>query len=131
MPTQPPPSAGDTESPHSGDRLRHRVALRRRMQIALHARLSPERTRRATLLERLTVQRLSWTAVVRLNRWLALLGKIATVVWCAVIASLVLGVDVKSVIRHAFNSGAPLKSAAALAIILPTLAFLGARSMIG
>jgi hypothetical protein len=40
--------------------------LRARVEAALAARLSPERTRRATLLERLTVVRLSWEQVVRL-----------------------------------------------------------------
>ena len=105
--------------------------LRARIGDAISARVSPERTRRATLFERLTVSRLSWNAVVRLNRWLAVLGKVATVVWVGVIASVVLGLDFTDYIRHALNSGAPLKSAAALAIVVPTVAFLVARSGIG
>ena len=105
--------------------------LRSRLGHAISERVSPERTRRATLFERLTVSRLSWTAVVRLNRWLALLGKAATVVWVGFIASVVLGLDFTDYIRHALNSGAPLKSAAALAIIVPTVVFLVARSSIG
>jgi hypothetical protein len=41
--------------------------LRARFEAAVGARLSPERTRRATLLERLTVARLSWEQLVRLH----------------------------------------------------------------
>ena len=69
--------------------------LRARREAALAARLSPERTRRATLLERLTVQRLSWHQIVRLHRYAELLGKLATAVWVAFVASLVLGLDWK------------------------------------
>lgn len=105
--------------------------LRDRIGRAISERVSPERTRRATLFERLTVSRLSWSAVVRLNRWLALTGKIATAVWVGFIASIVLGLDFKDYVRHALNSGAPLKSAAALAIVVPTVVFLVARSGIG
>ena len=50
--------------------------LRSRVSAALAARLSPERTRRATLLERMTVRRLSWDHVVRLNRWLQAIGRL-------------------------------------------------------
>jgi hypothetical protein len=59
----------------------------------LASRLSPEHTRRATLLERMTVRRLSWDHVVLLNRWLALVGKVATCVWVGFVASAVLGFD--------------------------------------
>jgi hypothetical protein len=100
-----------------------------REQIA--ARLSPEATRRATLLERLTVARMSWDALVRLNRFLELTGKLATCVWVGFMASLVLGVDWRELVEDAVNSGKPVKGAIALAIILPTLLFLVARSMLG
>jgi hypothetical protein len=60
--------------------------LRARVEAVLSARLSPERTRRATLLERLTVQRLG----------------------CA-----------------------PIEGALVLAILLPTLVLLAARSILG
>ncbi|HEX4691614.1 MAG TPA: hypothetical protein VH276_13050, partial [Solirubrobacteraceae bacterium] len=70
-------------------------------------------------------------AVVRLHRWLELTGKLATGVWVAFIASILLGLDFKDVVRHALNSGAPLQSAAALAIVIPTVVFLVARSSIG
>jgi hypothetical protein len=39
------------------------------------------------------VRRLSWDTVVRLNRYLEIVGKTATAIWCAFIASVVLGVD--------------------------------------
>lgn len=105
--------------------------LRMRVGAALAQRVSPERTRRATLFERLTVRRLSWDLVVRCNRWLEVTGKIATGIWCAFLASFVLGVDWRTAVEHAVNSGEPVKGALALAIILPTLLFLLARSSIG
>jgi hypothetical protein len=105
--------------------------LRARIQAALAARLSPERTRRATLVERLTVQRLSWDWVVRLHRFLEFFGKLATAVWAAFVASLVIGFDWKGVVEDAINSGRPIEGAFALAILLPTLVFLAARSMLG
>jgi hypothetical protein len=105
--------------------------LRARLEAALAARLSPEHTRRATLVERLTVQRLSWDHVVRLHRYVALLGKLATAIWVMFIASLVLGLDWKRVVTDSLNSGKPIEGAFALAILLPTLVFLAARSMLG
>jgi hypothetical protein len=105
--------------------------LRARLEEALAARLSPARTRRATPLERLTVGRLSWDHVVRLHRYAELLGKLATAVWVAFIASLVLGLDWKRVVTDSLNSGRPIEGAFALAILLPTLVFLAARSMLG
>jgi hypothetical protein len=39
--------------------------LGRRLSAEIAARLSPDRTRRATLFERNTVERLSWDLVVR------------------------------------------------------------------
>ena len=107
------------------------TALRARLTTAFVARLSPERTRRATLFERMTVRRLSWEHIVRLNRYLELLGKLATTIWCAFIASLLLGLDWRSAIRATFNSGQPIERALALAIVLPTLLFLAARGTIG
>jgi hypothetical protein len=105
--------------------------LRERMLSVLADRLSPESTRRATLLERLTVRRLSWEHVVRLNRYLAFLGKLATTLWCVFIASVVLGFDWKRTVDHLLNSGKPIEHAFALTIVLPTLLFLAARSAIG
>ena len=105
--------------------------LRVRIGSALVARISPERTRRATLLERLTVRRFSWDLVVRCNRYLELLGKLATGIWCGFLVSLVLGFDWKQIIREALNSGRPVEGAFVLAVLLPTLLFLAARSLIG
>ena len=107
------------------------MPIRARIQAALIARLSPERTRRATRLERLTVQRLSWHVVVRLHRYLEFFGKLATATWVAFMVSLVVGVDWRRTVEQALNSGRPIEGALALAIILPTLVFLAARSMLG
>jgi hypothetical protein len=114
------------------DRLEStRRRLRDRVSIALANRLSPERTRRATLLEQQTVQRLSWDQVVRLNRHLALAGKLATTVWVGFVASIVLGFDWKGTVNDALNSGKPVEGAFAIAVIVPTLVFVAARSLIG
>jgi hypothetical protein len=120
-----PPVPAPAPQPALTRRLRARVAS------ALAERLSPERTRRATLLERLTVQRLSWDGIVRLNRYLELAGKVATVIWVAFVGSAVLGVEWKEVVEHAINSGKPLENAFAFALAVPTLVFLAARSLIG
>jgi hypothetical protein len=101
------------------------------VSAAIAARLSPERTRRATLLERLTVQRLSWDHVVRLNRYLEVAGKVATVIWVGFVGSVVLGVEWKDLVEEAINSGRPLENVVLLALALPTVAFLAARSLIG
>ena len=105
--------------------------LRARLGAAFTTRLSPERTRRATLFERLTVQRLSWDTLVRIHRYLELVGKLATGIWMGFIASAVLGVNWKVVVADVFNSGARIKEALVLAILLPTLLFLVARSAVG
>jgi hypothetical protein len=68
---------------------------------------------------------------VWLNRWLGLTGKLATGLWCAFIASVVLGFDWRDVVNHALNSGTAIEGAFALVIIVPTLVFVAARSMIG
>jgi hypothetical protein len=63
--------AGDAERSR---RVRaHR--LRVRIQAAILARVSPERTRRSTMFERQTVGRLSWGAIVRCNRYLERWGR--------------------------------------------------------
>jgi len=68
---------------------------------------------------------------VRLNRYLSLVGKVATSIWCAFVASLLLGLNWRQVIQAAFNSGQPIQGALTLAIVLPTLLFLAARGTIG
>jgi uncharacterized membrane protein len=69
--------------------------------------------------------------LTRLHAWLELSGRIATGVYVAFLATVVLGVDWKDTVRSTLNSGRPVAGALALAIILPTLAFLVARSAIG
>ena len=105
--------------------------LRARLSGEFASRLSPERTRRATLFERLTVRRLQWETITRLNRWLELLGRIATYVWAALIALIVLGLDLKEAVEDVFNSGEPVREALLLAALAPTLAFFLAHSAIG
>lgn len=112
----------------SSGRVRRAAAW---LDTRIAERLSPERTRRATLLERLTVERLSWSWVVRIHRWLELLGKLATTVWVLFVASVVLGVRWKDVVEDAINSGRPVAGAVTLAIVVPTLLFVAARSAIG
>jgi hypothetical protein len=106
-------------------------SARRRVSVALAERLSPERTRRATLLERLTVRRLSWDRVVQLNRWLGFTGKVATAIWVGFLTSIVLGFDLEDVVRDALTSGTPIQHAFVLALLVPTVVFLAARSLLG
>jgi hypothetical protein len=105
--------------------------LRRRVQAAILARVSPEHTRRATTFERLTVGRLSWDTIVRCNRYLELVGKVATGIWVAFLVSFVVGFDWRETVEDALNSGRPVKGAVVLAVFLPTLLFLAAHSVIG
>jgi hypothetical protein len=69
--------------------------------------------------------------VVRLHRYLEFFGKLATAVWLSFLVSLVVGFDWKQVVEEAVNSGKPMEGALALAILVPTLVFLAARSMLG
>jgi hypothetical protein len=108
-----------------------RARLRAGIESVFAERLSPERTREPTLFERLTVGRLDWNTVARLNRWLELLGRIATVVWAGLVASILLGVDVRKLVERAVNSGDPLRDVVLIAVILPTLAFFVLHSTIG
>jgi hypothetical protein len=105
--------------------------LRDGIQSVFAERLSPERTRAPTLFERLTVGRLGWDTITRLNRWLELLGRIATVVWAGLIASIVLGLDVQQLVEDAINSGRAVREAVVVAILIPTAAFFLAHSLIG
>jgi hypothetical protein len=118
-----------TGEPAQAQREREKLALR--VTSRLTARLSPEGTRRATLFERVTVRRLPWDWIVRLNTWLSALGKVATGIWCATIAVIVAGVDVSSVIKAALNSGKPIDHVFVLAILIPTIVFLLLRSLLG
>jgi hypothetical protein len=110
------------------EKARH---LRAKVSALIAEKLSPERIRRATLIERLTVRRLPWVWLERINSYLALTGKVCTVVWVAFVGSAALGVDWKDVVEHAVNSGKPVKGAVALALLIPTLLFVVMRSAVG
>lgn len=105
--------------------------LRGTLNAAVSGRLTPERTRSPTLFERLTVRRLDDEWILRLHPWLELAGKATTVLYCGFIASLVLGADWKDTVESTLNGGRPVKAAIVLAIVIPTLAFIAARSLIG
>lgn len=94
-------------------------------------RLTPERTRRATLVERYTVSRLSWQWCVRLNRYLEFFGRVTTVLYCAFIVTVVLGISWRDLVESTFNSGDPVRGAFVLVIVLPTLLFVALHSMFG
>lgn len=102
-----------------------------RVRAVLAARLTPERTRRASWVERLTVSRLSWNACVRLNRYLEFFGRLATAIYCAFIITVVFGVDWRAVVEGTFNSGEPVRGAIVLVFVLPTLLFVALHSMTG
>lgn len=122
---------GDQRQEGLGRRIRRSALSPAGIRSTIAARLSPEATRRATFFERMTVQRLSWDHLVRLNRDLGFVGKIATAVWVAFCCSVVLGVDFKDFVEDAINSGKPVAWAAVLAFVLPTAVFLLARSALG
>jgi hypothetical protein len=115
--------------PAQAQRERERLALR--VTSRLTARLSPEGTRRPTLFEQLTVRRLGWRMIVRLNTWLSALGKVATGIWVAVLVAIFSGVDVRPIVQEALNSGKPMGHVFVLSILIPTIVFLLARSMLG
>lgn len=106
-------------------------ALRQRIEATVAARVSPERTRRATLSERLTVSLMPWRRLVQLNRLLEILGKIATTFWVITVGAIILGLDLKDTVAHVFNAGRPVEGLIAAAIIIPTIVFLLLRSAIG
>jgi hypothetical protein len=106
------------------------AALRDRLRLGFHA-LSPEWTRRSTRIEALTVGRLSWEWLVRLNRWLEILGRLATLAYVVFAATIVFGVDWKSVVEELVNSGRPVRGAIALVIVIPTLLFVALHSLTG
>lgn len=75
----------------------------------------------------MTVQRLPWDTVVRLNRYLEVTGKVATAIWVAFIGTVVFGVEWRDVVEDTVNSGKPLENALLSAVGLPTAVFLLAR----
>lgn len=113
------------------ERSSARARLTARVRRELSQRLSPERTRRATLVERMTVGRLPWETLVRLNRYLEFFGKLTSVIYFGFVVTVIFGVDWKSVVESTFNSGEPVRGAIALALVLPTLLFVALHSMFG
>jgi hypothetical protein len=105
-----------------------RVAARIRSEIAA---ISPERTRSATWVERQTVQKLSWSQIVKLNRILEVLGRLTTAVYALFIVTLLLGVDWKHGVQETFNAGEPVRGVLALVVVLPTLLFVALHSITG
>jgi multisubunit Na+/H+ antiporter MnhG subunit len=104
--------------------------LRGRTGRRLTERLSPERTRRPTLLERRTVRRLSWATLVRLNVWLEAAGRAATAAWVLFLATIVLGIDWQGVAEDTLNAGRPVRAALFLVVLVPTSVFLLARALL-
>ncbi len=93
--------------------------------------MSPEATRKATLMERHTVERLGWSRLVRLHRWLELSGKITSVLWAGFMATVLLGVEWRDLVESAVNSGRPVRGAIVVVLVVPTLLFVAAHSSIG
>jgi hypothetical protein len=123
---EPGPSA--EEEAAASRKRRSRIAERVRAEIAA---ISPERTRRASWIERMTVERLTWSQIVRLNRWLEVLGRLTTAIYCVFIATLIVGVDWKHGVQDTFNAGEPVRGILAAVVVLPTLLFVALHSVTG
>jgi hypothetical protein len=93
--------------------------------------VSPEWTRRSTRIESLTVGRLSWEWLVRLNRWLEVLGRLATFAYVVFVGTVVAGVDWKNLVEESVNAGKPVRGAVILAALVPTLLFVALHSLTG
>ena len=115
--------------PAQAQREHERLTLR--VTSALTEKLSPEGTRRPTLFEQLTVRRLEWRWIVRLNTWLSAVGKVATGIWVATIVVILSGVELRPVLQDVLNGGKTIEHVFALAIVVPTIVFLLARSILG
>jgi hypothetical protein len=105
--------------------------IRDRLGRAIAGRLSPERTRRATMTERMTVGRLGWDRLVQINVWLEAAGKTATFVWCVVVAATVLGIEWRKPLEDAVNGGQPVRGAVALFALVAILVLLIVHSILG
>ena len=107
------------------------MRARVRARHAIAGRWTPERTRDATLFERLTVARLSWSGLVRLNGWLEFVGKVATGAWVGVLGATLVGVEWREPLEDAVNAGRPVRSAVVVAILAAILMIVAVRSVIG
>src|SRR5690349_24648107 len=105
--------SGPESDPSAKPKAPASAGLRDRLRAGLSA-VSPEWTRRATWTERHTVSKLSWTWLVRINRALEVLGRVATAAYVVFAATLVFGVDWRGAIESMLNSGKPVKGAIAL-----------------
>lgn len=105
--------------------------IRDRLGRVLTGRLSPARTRRATVLEKLAVARLSWNRLVRLNVWLEAAGKTATFVWCIAVGATLVGIDWRDALESAVSEGRPLRGAVALFALVAIVVLLVVHTFIG
>lgn len=117
-----------SDEPAAGPTRRARVRARIGREIS---KLSPERTRGATWFEAKTVARIPWEWLVRANRLLEIVGRIATAAYALFIATLVFGANWKDLVQSAINSGEPVKGAVFLAVVIPTLIFVALHSLTG
>lgn len=79
----------------------------------------------------MTVGRLSWQWLVRLNRYLEVTGRVATLAYVLFAVTLVFGVDWKHLVEEAINSGKPVRGAVVLVALIPTLLFVALHSLTG
>ena len=106
------------------------AGVRDRLRSGLST-VSPEWTRRTSWLEARTVARLSWDWLVRLNRWLEVMGRVATAAYVIFFATVIFGVDWRDLVEQTLNSGRPVRGAVALVVLLPTLLFVALHSLTG
>ena len=114
----------------TGDRLATET-LREHVAAVIARRVSPDRTRAATRLERLTVARLSWATLVRLNAALEIVGRAATVIWAGVIAAAVIGLRWRNALESALHEGRPVRAIVALALLLAIGVLVAVHSLLG
>lgn len=88
-------------------------------------RVSPERTRRATFLERITVGRLSWSS------WCAFTGGSSCLASWPLPFGLLSSLSVLLGVNWRRSWGRPVAGALTVVIVFPTLLFVAARSTIG
>jgi hypothetical protein len=108
-----------------------RAPLTRRSYELVTSKLTPEGTRKATTFERLTVGRLSWEHLVSVNRALRLIGWLTYGLLYGLIASAIVGLNLRQQVKSVLNSGNELEGAVVLAILIPALGLIVLRSAIG
>jgi hypothetical protein len=113
------------------DETGRRAPLTRRSYELVTSKLTPEGTRKATTFERLTVGRLSWEHLVSVNRALRLIGWLTYGLLYGLIASAIVGLNLRQQVKSVLNSGNELEGAVVLAILIPALGLIVLRSAIG